>query len=84
MVGYRAFANCTAVLPGSESRTCFHRNRSCRLVPAHSRYESRSCGLVQRIDTVGSPTPRPDPCVGQAHALQDSGCRRNDESRPFP
>ena len=39
MVGYRAFANCTAVLPGSESRTCFHRNRSCRLVPAHSRYE---------------------------------------------
>ncbi len=46
--------------------------------------KSRSCGLVQRIDTVGSPTPRPDPCVGQAHALQDSGCRRNDGSRPFP
>ncbi len=25
--------------PGSEPGTCFHRNRSCRLVPAHSRYE---------------------------------------------
>ena len=30
---------------------------------------SRSCGLVQRIGTVGSPTPRPDPSGGQAPAL---------------
>ena len=69
MVGYRAFANCTAVLPdpspsgfrprigvrdrlsperrggrrgpipGRSPGHAFIRNRSCRLVPAQSRYE---------------------------------------------
>ncbi len=29
--------------------------------------------MVRRIGTVGSPTPRPDPCGRQAPALQDSG-----------
>ena len=114
MVGYRAFANCTAVLPdpspsgfrpriGVRDRLSPERRGGRRgPIPgrspghafigiAHAGWcrhsqgmKSRSCGLVQRIDTVGSPTPRPDPCVGQAHALQDSGCRRNDGSRPFP
>ena len=112
MVGYRAFANCTAVLPdpspsGFRPRIGYGSFRQkdevgggalsrvgvpdMLLGIAHAGWcrhtqgmKSRSCGLVQRIDTVGSPTPRPDPCVGQAHALQDSGCRRNDGSRPFP
>ena len=47
----------------------FRPNRSCRLVPAHQGMKSRSCGLVQRISTAGSATPRPDPCGGQAPAL---------------
>ena len=58
-----------AVYPGSESRTCFHSNCSCRLVPAHQGMKSRSCGLVQRIGTADSATPHPDPCGGQAPAL---------------
>ena len=33
------------------------------------RYESRSCGLVQRIGTADSATPHPDPSGGQAPAL---------------
>ena len=37
--------------------------------------------MVQRIGTVDSATSHPDPCGGQAPALQDSGCRRNDEVR---
>ena len=55
--------------PGSESGTCFHSNRSCRLVPAHQGMKSRSCGLVQRIGTTDSATPHPDPSGGQAPAL---------------
>ena len=55
--------------PGSESGTCFHSNRSCRLPPAHQGMKSRSCGLVQRICTADSATPHPDPCGGQAPAL---------------
>ena len=74
--------------PGSESRTCFHSNRSCRLVPARQGLKSRSCGLVQRIGTADSATPHPDPSGGQAPALHsplpspplDSGFRRSDES----
>ena len=58
-----------AVYPGSESRTCFHSNCSCRLGPAHHGMKSRSCGLVQRIGTADSATPHPDPSVGQAPAL---------------
>ncbi len=34
--------------PGSESGTCFHSNRSSRLVPAHQGMKIGSCGLVQR------------------------------------
>ena len=45
--------------PGSESGTRFRSNRSCLLVPAHQGVKSRSCGLVQRISTAGSATPRP-------------------------
>ncbi len=45
--------------PGSESGTRFRSNRSCLLVPAHQVVKSRSCGLVQRISTAGSATPRP-------------------------
>ena len=55
--------------PGSESGTCFHRNRSCRLVPAHQGMKCRSCGLVQRIGAADSATPHPDPSGGQAPAL---------------
>ena len=55
--------------PGSESGTCFHSNRSCRLVPAHQVMKSWSCGLLQRICTADSATPHPDPCGGQAPAL---------------
>ena len=55
--------------PGSESGTCFHSNRPCRLPPAHQVIKSRSCGFVQRIGTVDSATPHPDPCGGQAPAL---------------
>ena len=55
--------------PGSESGTCFRTNRSCRLPPAHQGMNSRSCGLVQRISTVDSATPHPDPSGGQAPAL---------------
>ena len=55
--------------PGSESGTCFRTNRSCRLPPAHQGMKSRSCGLVQRISTADSATPRPAPCGGQAPAL---------------
>ncbi len=73
------------VYPGSWSGTCFHSNRSCRLVPAHQGMKSRSCGLVQRIGTVDSAEPHPDPSGGQAPALHfpipgplDSGLR-NDE-----
>ena len=47
----------------------FHGNPSCRLVPAHQGMKSRSCGLVQRIGTVDSAEPHPDPCGGQAPAL---------------
>ena len=47
----------------------FHGNRSCRLAPAHQSMKRRSCGLVPRIGTVDSATPRPDPCGGQAPAL---------------
>ena len=72
--------------PGSESGMCFRTNRSSRLAPAHQVMKSRSCGLVQRIGTADSATPYPDPCGGQAPALQsplptplDSGLRRNDE-----
>ncbi len=45
--------------PGSESWTCFRTNRSCRRSPAHQGVKSRSCGLVQRISTADSATPRP-------------------------
>ncbi len=55
--------------PGSESGTCFHSNRSCRLPPAHQSMKTRSCDLVQRIGTADSATPHPDPCGGQALAL---------------
>ena len=72
--------------PGSESGTCFHSNRSCRLAPAHQGMKSGSCGLAQRIGTADSATPHPDPSGGQAPALRsplptplDSGLRRNDE-----
>ena len=47
--------------PGSESGTCFHSNRPCRLALAHQGMKSRSCGLVQRIGTVDSATPDPTP-----------------------
>ena len=79
--------------PGSESGTCFHSNRSCRLGPAHQGMKSGSCGLVQRIGTVDSAEPHPDASGGQAPRLAksstalrsplptplDSGLRRNDE-----
>ncbi len=55
--------------PGSESGTCFHSNRSCRLAPAHQVMKNRICGLVQRIGTADSATPHPDPSGGQAPAL---------------
>ncbi len=57
------------VYPGSESGTCSHSNRSCRLRPAHQGMKRRSCGLVQRIGTVDSAAPHPDPSGGQAPAL---------------
>ena len=60
------------VYPESESGTCFHSNRSCRLAPAHQGRKSRSCGLVQRIGTVDSATRHPDPCGGQAPRLAKS------------
>ena len=56
-------------IPDRESGTCFRTNRPCRLAPAHQGMESRSCGLVQRIGTVDSATPHPDPSGGQAPAL---------------
>ncbi len=37
----------------------FHSNRSCRLAPAHQGMKRRRCGLVQRISTADSATPRP-------------------------
>ena len=55
--------------PGSESRTCFHSDRSCRLAPARQGMKNRICGLVQRIGTADSATPHPDPSGGQAPAL---------------
>ena len=55
--------------PGSESGTCFHSNRPCRLPPAHQGMKSRSCCLVQRIGAAESATPHPDPSGGQAPAL---------------
>ena len=71
-----AFAGMTrwvaGVYPGSESGTCFHSNRSCRLVPAHQGIKSRSCGLVKRIGTVRSATPHPNPSGGQAPRLAKS------------
>ena len=57
------------VYPGSESRTCFHSNRSCRLRPACQSMESWSCGLVRRIGTAVSATPLLRPSGGQAPAL---------------
>ncbi len=57
------------VYPGSESGTCFHSNRSCRLAPAHEGMKIRSCDLVWRVGTVDSATPHPDPSGGQAPAL---------------
>ena len=50
----------------------FRTNRSCRLVPAHQGMKSGSCGLVQRIGTVDSAEPHPDPCGGQAPRLAKS------------
>ena len=50
----------------------FHSNRSSRLAPAHQGMKSRSCGLVQRIGTVDSATPHPDPSGGQAPRLAKS------------
>ena len=58
--------------PGSESGTCFHSDRSCRLVPAHQGMKSGSSGLVQRIGTADSATPHPDPSGGQAPRLAKS------------
>ena len=62
------------------------RNPPCGLPPAHQGMKRRSCGLVQRIGTVDSATPQPDPGGGQAPALHsplptplDSGLRRNDD-----
>ena len=62
----RAPAGCHG-RPGTEIN--LRTNRSCRLVPAHQGMKTRRSDSVQRIDTVGSPTPRPDPCGGQAPAL---------------
>ena len=74
------------VYPGSESRTCFHTNRPCRLPPAHQGVKSWSCGLVRRIGAADSATPLLRPSGGQAPALHsplptplDSGFRRNDD-----
>ena len=68
-----AFAGMTrwaaGAYPGSESGTCFHSNRSCRLAPAHQGMKIRSCDLVWRVGTVDSATPHPDPSGGQAPAL---------------
>ena len=58
--------------PGSWPGTCFHSNRSCRLVPAHQGMKSRSCDLVQRIGAADSATPHPDPIGGQAPRLAKS------------
>ena len=58
-------------------------NRARRLLPAYQGMKNRSCGLVQRIGTVDSAAPHPDPCGGQAPALQDSGCRRNYKAWPL-
>ena len=55
--------------PGSESGTCFHSNRTCRLAPAHQGMKIRSCDLVWGVGTVDSATPHPDPSGGQAPAL---------------
>ena len=55
--------------PGSESGTCFRTNRTCRLAPAHQVMKGGSSGLVQRVGTVDSATPHPDPSGGQAPAL---------------
>ena len=56
-------------IPDRSPGHAFIRNRSCRLGPAHQGMKSRSCGMVQRIGTVGSATPHPDPSGGRAPAL---------------
>ena len=66
----RDSCGCSGIRPSLiESGTCFRTNRSCRLPPAHQGMRSGSCGLVQRIGTVDSATPHPDPSGGQAPAL---------------
>ena len=63
----RDSCGCSGIRPSLiESGTCFRTNRSCRLPPAHQGMRSGSCGLVQRIGTVDSATPHPDPSGGQA------------------
>ncbi len=58
--------------PGSESGTCFHSNRSCRLAPAHQ--GMKIAGVVAWYSEFARqilphcPNPRP-PCGGQAPAL---------------
>ena len=53
------FVSVGPVYPGSESRRCFHSNRSCRLAPAHQGMKSWSCGLVRRVGTVHFAAPHP-------------------------
>ena len=55
-----AFAGMTKSVAG----VCFHSNRSSRLPPAHQGMKSWSCGLVQRIGTVGFATPLLRPSGG--------------------
>ena len=60
------------VYPGSGSGTCFHSNRSCRLVPAHQGMKTLRSDLVQRSGAADSATPHSDPSGGQAPRLAKS------------
>ena len=73
--------------PGSESGTCFHSNRSCRLVPAHEGMKIR-LGRWKCLGVVGATLPLwiPAPYRGTGHAFDrendEAGSRIEDIGRP--
>ena len=76
-----AFAGMTnsvagTIHPGSESGTCFHSNRSCRLAPPHQSMKMRP-GRWKCLGVVGATLPLwiPAPYRGTGHAFD----RRNDD-----
>ena len=64
------------VYPGSESRTCFHSNRSCRLVPAHQGVKIGCIGWWESSGVIA--TTRTSPLDSRLRGNDELG-GRNDE-----